>query len=171
MVLTSESAIGKKIPQSSGGPCAASLQPDQFRDAGTRMAQRIPKNMHCSEVPVGTQGFVEIIRHIFACQIGYYFNARERQAEGTGSFGHAGGFHFDRDSALRIESLLLDGSGSDTVNRADGSGRGAEPTGDGRSGKPSRAGGDTTGDDQVRQAQRRIEGATEAGADDMVCRE
>src|SRR5205823_3609556 len=115
MALTSESAVGKKIPQGSGGPGAATLQPDQFREPGTRMAQTIPKNMHCSEVPVGTQRLVEVIRHIFACQIGYYLNARERQAQGFGSLGDAARFHFDSNSTLVMQSLLLRSRGGDPI--------------------------------------------------------
>src|ERR1700738_4306047 len=109
MALTSISAVCKKLSQGSSGPLTVVAQPDQFRQSGYRMAQRMAENTHCTEVTIGTQRFIEVIRHIFAREIGDSTYAIERQPQGFGAGSHAGRFHLNPAGSLRPQNALLFG--------------------------------------------------------------
>src|SRR5579864_4448336 len=101
MALTSKSAVCKKLSQGSSGPLTVLAQPNQFRQSGYRMAQRMAENTHCTEVAVRTQRLIKVIRHIFARKIGNGTYAIEREPQGLGARGHSGRFHFHGAGALR----------------------------------------------------------------------
>src|ERR1700687_4974484 len=109
MALTSESAVCKKLSQGSSGPLTMLAQPNQLRQSGYRMAQRMAENTHCTEVTVGTQRFIKIIRHIFARKIGDGTYAIERQPQGLSARCDPSRFHFHRTGALRPQNTLLFG--------------------------------------------------------------
>ena len=107
--ICSESALGKKISQSSRRADTARTQPDEFRKAYRWTAQTSLKIRIVSKWPVFAQGGVQIIGESLVRQIGYGPYAVERQPLRHSPFGDSGGFHFHYVAAVLAEAKFVRG--------------------------------------------------------------